>query len=156
MTKEIAIFLCLILITTGIIFTGCTSSKNTNSRTSVTIEETKSSTPIETELETIKATIASMTETPAKTPTPSKTPTPTKTINPTKTATQTPSPSKTDSSSAVCSCSGNIYNCDDFKDWSSAQKCYEYCLSATGDDVHDLDRDSDGCACESNKGCTCK
>lgn len=50
--------------------------------------------------------------------------------------------------SAVCSCSGNVYNCDDFSGHASAQRCYDYCYTQTGRDVHALDRDKDGLACE--------
>ncbi len=49
---------------------------------------------------------------------------------------------------AVCDCSGNIYNCGDFGGHDEAQACYQYCLSAVGYDVHGLDGDSDGSACE--------
>lgn len=46
-------------------------------------------------------------------------------------------------------CSYNAYNCDDFGgSWSKAQNTYEYCLDHGFGDVHDLDRDSDGIACE--------
>ena len=48
----------------------------------------------------------------------------------------------------VCSCSGNLYNCSDFRTQREAQACYEYCLRQTGRDVHRLDRDRDGRACE--------
>ena len=56
--------------------------------------------------------------------------------------------SATTTSSAVCSCSGNIYNCSNFGSQGAAQVCYEYCREQTGRDVHDLDRDNDGRACE--------
>lgn len=48
-----------------------------------------------------------------------------------------------------CNCSGDLYNCSDFTSQSSAQACYEYCLAVTGLDIHRLDVDSDGVACES-------
>lgn len=47
-----------------------------------------------------------------------------------------------------CNCERNIYNCADFKSHKEAQKCYEHCLKETGKDVHGLDRDKDGLACE--------
>lgn len=50
---------------------------------------------------------------------------------------------------AVCSCSGNNYNCGDFGSHASAQQCYQYCIQMVGFDVHRLDADSDGSACES-------
>jgi hypothetical protein len=41
-------------------------------------------------------------------------------------------------------CNYNKYNCTDFKTQKEAQKIFEMCK----DDVHDLDRDNDGKACE--------
>jgi hypothetical protein len=41
-------------------------------------------------------------------------------------------------------CSVNIYNCTDFNSQKEAQKVFELCEN----DVHDLDRDNDGVACE--------
>ncbi len=41
-------------------------------------------------------------------------------------------------------CSYNIYNCSDFKTQKEAQKIFEQCEK----DIHDLDRDDDGVACE--------
>lgn len=46
-----------------------------------------------------------------------------------------------------CSCSSNIYNCDDFSSYNEAQACYEKC-GGVNNDVHQLDRDEDGSACE--------
>lgn len=45
-------------------------------------------------------------------------------------------------------CSANIYNCSDFSTSAKAQEVYEFCRKKTGKDVHDLDRDKDGLACE--------
>lgn len=53
------------------------------------------------------------------------------------------------SEQGACDCSGNIYNCSDFRTQREAQSCYEYCLKQRGFDVHTLDRDKDGVACES-------
>ena len=44
-------------------------------------------------------------------------------------------------------CSYNAYNCDDFKTQSEAQKVYELC-GGINNDVHWLDGDNDGIACE--------
>lgn len=52
--------------------------------------------------------------------------------------------------SAVCTCSYNAYNCDDFATHNQAQSCFNYCLTTVGYDVHGLDRDNDGSACEAN------
>lgn len=50
---------------------------------------------------------------------------------------------------SVCSiCTYNAYNCADFATQAEAQACYEHCLTVVGYDVHDLDRDCDGIACE--------
>lgn len=50
-----------------------------------------------------------------------------------------------------CACDqGNVYNCSDFGIGMSAQACYLKCAEETGRDVHGLDRDSDGNACEWN------
>ncbi len=49
----------------------------------------------------------------------------------------------------VCDCSGNIYNCADFASTSEAQSCYNYCISQGKGDIHRLDADNDGLACES-------
>lgn len=46
-----------------------------------------------------------------------------------------------------CDCSGNVYNCSDFKTHAEAQTCFESC-GGTSNDVHRLDRDKDGIACE--------
>ncbi|MBV7329181.1 excalibur calcium-binding domain-containing protein [Chloroflexi bacterium TSY] len=39
-------------------------------------------------------------------------------------------------------------NCPNFSSQSEAQACYSYCLAETGQDIHGLDRDNDGIACE--------
>jgi len=48
-----------------------------------------------------------------------------------------------------CNCSGNLYNCSNFKTQAEAQACYEKCMREVGKDVHKLDRDGDGRVCES-------
>ena len=48
----------------------------------------------------------------------------------------------------VCDCSSNIYNCPDFSTHNEAQECFEFC-GGTSNDIHQLDRDNDGDACES-------
>ena len=47
-----------------------------------------------------------------------------------------------------CLCSGNIYNCDDFSSQAEAQRCFEKC-GGVKKDIHGLDGDNDGVACES-------
>jgi len=51
-------------------------------------------------------------------------------------------------SGPVCSCSSNQYNCSDFGTHARAQACYDYCISVGAGDVHRLDGDSNGSACE--------
>ena len=48
----------------------------------------------------------------------------------------------------VCECWGNLYNCDDFGTQAEAQAVYDYCMAQVGFDVHRLDGDGDGVACE--------
>ena len=62
--------------------------------------------------------------------------------------TLTPSSNSGGSGSAVCSCSSNSYNCGDFSTHASAQACYDYCKSIGAGDVHRLDADNNGIACE--------
>jgi len=50
--------------------------------------------------------------------------------------------------SPVCSCSENLYNCSDFSTHASAQACFNYCNASGYGDVHRLDNDQDGNACE--------
>jgi len=45
-------------------------------------------------------------------------------------------------------CDSNYYNCGSFSTFAEAQSVFEYC-GGTSNDIHDLDRDSDGIACES-------
>jgi hypothetical protein len=40
------------------------------------------------------------------------------------------------------------YNCDSFSGHWQAQRCCDYCRSIGRGDIHRLDRDSDGLACE--------
>lgn len=47
-----------------------------------------------------------------------------------------------------CSCSGDIYNCGDFLGHNTAQECFNKCVSLGFGDIHRLDRDKDGIACE--------
>jgi uncharacterized protein YgiM (DUF1202 family) len=48
----------------------------------------------------------------------------------------------------VCICSGDFYDCGDFAIHRSAQACFDYCVSIGRGDIHRLDRDNDGIACE--------
>ena len=48
----------------------------------------------------------------------------------------------------TCSCRSDRYNCNDFKTNREAQEAYECCMEKLGYDVHQLDGDLDGRACE--------
>jgi hypothetical protein len=123
--------------------------------------------------------IPTNTPVPTDTPIPTDTPLPTNTPSPTDTSlppTDTPVPTDTSmpttmpipptpthlpqptvapptqtpsGEAAVCDCSGDIYDCSDFSTHTEAQVCYEYCKSLGRGDIHCLDRDDDGIACES-------
>lgn len=47
------------------------------------------------------------------------------------------------------SCVLDLYNCSDFSTHEQAQSMYEKCLNEIGYDIHRLDGDNDGAACES-------
>ena len=46
-------------------------------------------------------------------------------------------------------CSSDIYDCTDFANQEIAQITYSRCMNEVGYDVHNLDKDNDGKACES-------
>ena len=48
----------------------------------------------------------------------------------------------------ACSCRTDRYNCADFKTRRKAREKHECCMQKVGYDVHNLDGDSDGIACE--------
>jgi len=84
-------------------------------------------------------------------PIPTPVPTPASTIPAQPLSTPTPStPKPTEPSTTVgdCSCSGNSYNCTNFQTHQQAQNLYACCLQKTGTDIHRLDADHDGLACE--------
>lgn len=58
--------------------------------------------------------------------------------------------SKSTTANPVCECSKDKYNCKDFplSDGTTAQQCYDYCKSIGKGDIHKLDRDKDGKACD--------
>jgi hypothetical protein len=58
-----------------------------------------------------------------------------------------PSPVATNSVGGVCSCNGGL-DCKDFSTHNQAQACFEYCKSLGLGDVHGLDKENDGLACE--------
>jgi phosphatidylserine/phosphatidylglycerophosphate/cardiolipin synthase-like enzyme len=81
---------------------------------------------------------------------PEPAPTPEPTAAPaTPAPTLTPAPTPTTPPSGPCACTGNLYNCSDFSSQRGAQACYDWCVSQGAGDVHQLDSDRDGVACES-------
>jgi len=48
----------------------------------------------------------------------------------------------------VCDCSGDYYNCSNFANPGHAQMCLEYCTIQKQNDVHRLDIDRNGLACD--------
>lgn len=50
-------------------------------------------------------------------------------------------------SGITCDCTGNLYNCGDFETRNEAQACFDLCSPHEGD-IHYLDSDQDGEACE--------
>jgi hypothetical protein len=48
----------------------------------------------------------------------------------------------------ACDCSANRYNCDDFPGHDAAQECFDHCRGMGKGDLHRLDRDKNGIACE--------
>lgn len=87
---------------------------------------------------------------------PAPTATPTHTLQPTHTQTATPSPTDTPQPTAtqtqqpaVCACTGNLYNCSDFTTQAQAQACFDHCVEQGAGDIHKLDNNDDGVACES-------
>lgn len=58
-----------------------------------------------------------------------------------------PTPEQPAQPYAECDCSGDVLNCDDFAGPYDAQACFNYC-GGVNNDIHRLDRDGDGNACE--------
>jgi len=81
---------------------------------------------------------------PAVIPSPKPTPTP-KPLVPSPKPTFSPQPPP--SGGGGYNCSANVYNCSDFQYQEDAQYVFEYC-GGVGNDVHVLDNDKDGVACE--------
>ena len=75
---------------------------------------------------------------------PTPTPTPTATPPPEP----PPQPPPPPEPSCPCSCTSDSKNCSDFSTQAQAQACYDCCKSAGYGDIHGLDGDNDGVACE--------
>jgi hypothetical protein len=88
---------------------------------------------------------------PTPTPLPTATPTP---IPPAVTAAPTPQPTPiplaTSLEAPVCDCSADQFEClgSSFPNQAEAQTCFEYCFRIRGFDVHNLDPNGNGQACE--------
>ena len=78
------------------------------------------------------------------TPTATRIVVPTSTLKPTMTSTPIP----TETPSFTIYCEGDIYNCSDFDTQVDAQFVYDYCWVPNSPDIHRLDQDGDGIACE--------
>jgi len=48
----------------------------------------------------------------------------------------------------TCTCSADLFACSSFPFWSAAQACFNQCRVEVGFDIHGLDEDGDGVACE--------
>jgi len=88
------------------------------------------------------------------TPTVTPTVTDTPTITPTRPPTQTPRPTATPRPPATptpeipeCECTGDLYDCEDFATQAAAQACYDRCRAPGYGDIHRLDWNDDGIAC---------
>ena len=90
---------------------------------------------------------------PSDTPFPSPAPSPTAMATPVPTATLTGWWVERNGIVFASSCAcdqGDTLNCGNFPRAQDAQACYLRCQELTGTDVHELDRDKDGSACEWN------
>lgn len=104
-------------------------------------------------------TVVPPTQTPSPTAIPTTTPIPTQlptlpTQMPTSVPpdTPTPMPAATATPSQSYVCSSDFYNCGDFSSQAAAQAVFDYCWAQVGSDVHRLDGDGNGVACESLPG----
>lgn len=75
-----------------------------------------------------------------------ETPRATATVSPTPMVIVVPTP--TQGPDGPCLCDRNRYNCSDFATQAEAQACYDFCVAQGAGDVHRLDQDNDGVACE--------
>lgn len=85
------------------------------------------------------------------TPTPTATlvPTGTPTSTPISTSTATSTPTATATTQMLYICDHDAYSCSDFDTQAEAQSVYDYCAALGFGDIHRLDSNNDGEACES-------
>ncbi len=130
---------------TGTLTMTATPTKTATVTGTPTMTATATRTATATGTPTVTATVtrtATSTATPTRTATPTKTPKPTNTPRPTATPTQ--------GAPGGCTvCSHDAYNCSDFQEQEEAQACFDYCMEQVGYDVHNLDGNENGIACES-------
>jgi hypothetical protein len=76
----------------------------------------------------------------------------TTTATATATETVTVTPTWTAEFPGPCPCDADLRNCGDFGTQAEAQACFDHCWALIRRDVHRLDQDGDGVACESLPG----
>jgi len=60
----------------------------------------------------------------------------------------TPTLSIPTSTNTACTCVDDVLNCNSFNSQSEAQACFDYCKSKGLGDIHHLDNNNDGIACQ--------
>lgn len=97
-------------------------------------------------------TAPSATPTPTASPTLTSTPLPDYSLSPYPTPTDPNKPNNVPTDAPIpdvpCDCYSFDLDCSDFGNRNQAQACYDHCLEETGQDVHSLDGNNDGVACE--------
>jgi hypothetical protein len=63
-------------------------------------------------------------------------------------ATPAPTPPAAVPYAVTCACTSDLFACSSFPFWSAAQACFNQCRIEVGFDIHGLDEDGDGVACE--------
>src|SRR3989344_8518046 len=69
-------------------------------------------------------------------------------VKATKTQAKTAAKTQAKSSGGATSCTSDMYNCPNFSTHAEAQRAFDACFKVAGRDVHGLDGDKDGSACE--------
>ena len=75
--------------------------------------------------------------------------TPTATATPTATEPAQVTPTATATTALLYICDRDAYNCSDFNTQAAAQAVFDYCAARGFGDIHKLDQNNDGEACES-------
>ena len=82
-------------------------------------------------------------------PTVTATPTPTSSSTPTATEPAEVTPTATATTALLYICDRDAYSCSDFSTQAAAQAVFDYCAARGFGDIHKLDQNNDGEACES-------